>query len=118
SASLAARVHLFFPLLNATAPPEISPLSLHDALPISAVQRQHRRVGARRAVEGEAVAAPLELLRDLVGVRAGRDEAAAPDLEVARSEEHTSELQSRENLVCRLLLEKKKKTLNVTTRTR
>src|SRR5690606_5857820 len=33
----------------------------------------------------------------------------------ARSEEHTSELQSRENLVCRLLLEKKKKTITLTT---
>src|SRR2546430_11630565 len=43
-----------------------------------------------------------------------RDRLAAPDLDIAgrekRSEEHTSELQSQSNLVCRLLLEKKKKT--------
>src|SRR5436309_9103505 len=37
---------------------------------------------------------------------------AEPVIEIQRSEEHTSELQSRENLVCRLLLEKKKKTLS------
>src|SRR5690606_39837186 len=37
---------------------------------------------------------------------------ALPDRSHLRSEEHTSELQSRENLVCRLLLEKKKKTIN------
>src|SRR5690606_40528191 len=38
--------------------------------------------------------------------------ASAGDLPLSRSEEHTSELQSRENLVCRLLLEKKKKKTN------
>src|SRR3712207_7747842 len=40
--------------------------------------------------------------------------AVALSLRVSRSEEHTSELQSRQYLVCRLLLEKKKKTLNDT----
>src|SRR5436309_10538532 len=45
--------------------------------------------------------------RDLAGL--GFDTGLRPTGEIARSEEHTSELQSRENLVCRLLLEKKKK---------
>src|SRR5437870_9600706 len=72
---------LFFFFFNDTATTEIYTLSLHDALPISHPGRpaQHHR-GARCA-----------------GAR----------LPAARSEEHTSELQSRGHLVCRLLLEKK-----------
>src|SRR5436309_5228156 len=62
-------------------------LSLHDALPISP-KRACRRAAAR---------ARRPQTRGTSGRRAR-----------ARSEEHTSELQSRENLVCRLLLEKKK----------
>src|SRR6266511_3339971 len=73
---------LFF--FNETATTEIYTLSLHDALPIYPVLQ----VGA-------------DHLPALEGQRADDEE---PD----RSEEHTSELQSRENLVCRLLLEKKK----------
>src|SRR2546422_7805792 len=45
-------------------------------------------------------------------LRRSRKEPAAPQADVSRSEEHTSELQSRLHLVCRLLLEKKKKILN------
>src|SRR2546430_16903109 len=71
-----------FFFFNDTATTEIYTLSLHDALPICA----H---GADRA-------APL-----------GRGPRSARDAE-HRSEEHTSELQSQSNLVCRLLLEKKK----------
>src|SRR3712207_8698940 len=91
-------VLLFF--FNDTATTEIYTLSLHDALPISP-----RRHGGRR---GRAV----PQLRPPVGaVALGR--RARPDrqhgrLEPVRSEEHTSELQSRQYLVCRLLLEKKK----------
>src|SRR3712207_7985027 len=53
---------------------------------------------------------PAELAR-LAAAVASRDEVAAVELNVScpRSEEHTSELQSRQYLVCRLLLEKKKK---------
>src|SRR5204862_7576852 len=81
----------------APPPSELSTLSLHDALPIwsrphprSGASRRHRpHAGARRPRTGGPAAQ-----------RSGQDR---------RSEEHTSELQSRRDLVCRLLLEKKKK---------
>src|SRR5205807_10001604 len=79
---------------NDAATTEIYTLSLHDALPICPVAvvhgavREFRRGGRRGARQG-----------------AGRHLAASAH----RSEEHTSELQSPCNLVCRLLLEKKKK---------
>src|SRR5436309_6789951 len=60
----------------------------------------------RAAVDGQAPARPYPELR---GVEAIERHARQPVLVGCRSEEHTSELQSRENLVCRLLLEKKKK---------
>src|SRR5256885_17031088 len=79
----------FFFFLNDTAPPEIYPLPLPDPLPIS-----FRRgpAGTARAAPGTAVTLPR----------------SAPGPARRRSEEHTSELQSPCNLVCRLLLEKKK----------
>src|SRR2546430_8662438 len=83
----------FFFFFNDTATTEIYTLSLHDALPISG--------GA-----APICAAPLAALAGGTGV-AG--EVACPRRTYqARSEEHTSELQSQSNLVCRLLLEKKK----------
>src|SRR2546430_5436867 len=81
-------VFVFF--FNDTATTEIYTLSLHDALPICA--RLDQRRDARGAVEPAAAL-----------LRRGRARRAP------RSEEHTSELQSQSNLVCRLLLEKKKK---------
>src|SRR5260370_35056729 len=77
-------ISLFF-FFNDTATTEIYTLSLHDALPIYRDVKRWRH-------RGEARRGPL---RDLGSPR--------------RSEEHTSELQSHLNLVCRLLLEKKKK---------
>src|SRR5690349_23697980 len=77
----------FFFFFNDTATTEIYTLSLHDALPISAAGP----AGAGRRDVSE------------LAVRGGL--VVTPD----RSEEHTSELQSRRDLVCRLLLEKKKK---------
>src|SRR5215475_16120668 len=74
---------------------EIYTLSLHDALPICDPARPRQCPLPQHA--GPRVPEP-----GAGGGRSGRD----PD---RRSEEHTSELQSRENLVCRLLLEKKKK---------
>src|SRR2546422_7057984 len=86
-----SKVIIFF--FNDTATTEIYTLSLHDALPIS---------GARTSD-----------LSGHLGTSEFTDEVISrtkAKLEVwARSEEHTSELQSRLHLVCRLLLEKKKK---------
>src|SRR5690606_40155680 len=87
---------------RATALPP--PLSLHDALPISVPDRVRPRA-ARAPLEipvGDDVHAPPPR-RGGVGLLP-RSTALGGD---GRSEEHTSELQSRENLVCRLLLEKK-----------
>src|SRR5690606_39355975 len=89
-------------------------LSLHDALPILAAGE---RAGARRwpRLRVQVEHGLDERHARLYGARPGaspppprRDHLRA-DL-CLRSEEHTSELQSRENLVCRLLLEKKKLT--------
>src|SRR2546430_10933805 len=88
---------VFFFFFNDTATTEIYTLSLHDALPIY--------------VHGEA-----ELSAERLRVAVGQarewgllgERILGSDLSL-RSEEHTSELQSQSNLVCRLLLEKKKK---------
>src|SRR5258708_34125312 len=82
----ASRRLLFF-FFNDTATTEIYTLSLHDALPISA---------RGFPVYCKAPAAPISLIHQ-----------HAVESNV-RSEEHTSELQSPDHLVCRLLLEKKK----------
>src|SRR5256886_4081950 len=108
-------VVLFFFFFNDPAPPEISPLPLPDPLPIPP------RAGRG---QGEGLARPPRPLPQRVEQRArvaasqghlsqrGLAEARAPLdrllLIGGRSEEHTSELQSQSNLVCRLLLEKKK----------
>src|SRR5690606_41482667 len=92
---LPRRSRLFF-FFNDTATTEIYTLSLHDALPIYAAGMQ-RLQGA-------------ELFGHHQRRVIGQHHPARTDPDPARSEEHTSELQSRENLVCRLLLEKKKHT--------
>src|SRR5216684_8947614 len=85
---LISLVYFFF--FNDTATTEIYTLSLHDALPIST----------------------------LVAILTKTSMSTSPGSQVSfaneppRSEEHTSELQSRLHLVCRLLLEKKKKNIN------
>src|SRR5688500_19882481 len=85
---------------------EIYTLSLHDALPICCQGREERRNG----FQGDEPDLPEG------GRAAGRAEGAgAAPARAARSEEHTSELQSPCNLVCRLLLEKKKKNRTKTT---
>src|SRR3712207_6937045 len=87
---------------NDTATTEIYTLSLHDALPICDMSTAP---GANRFT-----AAPAEQLSArgwIVPEQDGSHTYFAPDV-TARSEEHTSELQSRQYLVCRLLLEKKK----------
>src|SRR5438093_4140982 len=90
-------IHRFF--FNDAAPSEIYTLSLHDALPISRLGKLIRRhfPGFQVLIH---VRVEVELPRShQMQYRHGRD---------GRSEEHTSELQSLTNLVCRLLLEKKK----------
>src|SRR5690242_21332715 len=93
---------IFFFFFNDTATTEIYTLSLHDALPISADAAAHA---------GDRVVARVPRVRHRDRRPAPR--VAEPELPRAvqevRSEEHTSELQSHVNLVCRLLLEKKKK---------
>src|SRR3712207_7166638 len=95
---------LFF--FNDTATTEIYTLSLHDALPISRLRRRARLAAARAGPRPGH-----DARRRLPGAAAERPEAAAGlrHGQPARSEEHTSELQSRQYLVCRLLLEKKNK---------
>src|SRR3712207_8946158 len=98
---------MFFLMIR--RPPRSTPLSLHDALPIWA-GRGNRRDGGRDA--GAAVIAIRDTLsgelRELEPREEGRGGIYACGPTV-RSEEHTSELQSRQYLVCRLLFEKKKK---------
>src|SRR2546430_12122602 len=85
---------LFF-FFNDTATTEIYTLSLHDALPISTdLLRRRRRLPWLRPLCSRQESRPRCLFH------------ACGDGQ--RSEEHTSELQSQSNLVCRLLLEKKK----------
>src|SRR5690606_41191466 len=86
------------------------PLSLHAALPIFRNAAIHAiEHGATRYAAAPGIQPLREAIaRDLAN-RTGRDiDAAGVVVTAGRSEEHTSELQSRENLVCRLLLEKKK----------
>src|SRR5205807_5607712 len=108
----------YYFLLRRPAPTEISTLSLHDALPILVA-------GLTLAGDGLRQAGALALVLHQVGPGRVEVDAAAGthhlgvahqrrrrrgvgDAAGVRSEEHTSELQSPCNLVCRLLLEKKK----------
>src|SRR2546421_9743306 len=96
--SVLLHVYFFsFFFFNDTATTEIYTLSLHDALPISSAT-----CCALRILEAATICIALVIwavfLTDLMRRRMSR----------VRSEEHTSELQSRSDLVCRLLLEKKK----------
>src|SRR5262249_56664293 len=99
------------------APPDICPLSLHDALPISSSRCARRRSPRRTPEAGckePASAFPRELGVLLRGLFLCVDRLHRQAHAALRSEEHTSELQSLTNLVCRLLLETK----TITTRRR
>src|SRR2546421_9543956 len=78
----------FFFFFNDTATTEIYTLSLHDALPILARMKRNEEIRMAPTVQHPP---------------------PSSNSKPVRSEEHTSELQSRSDLVCRLLLEKKKK---------
>src|SRR3712207_8340003 len=96
-------VYFFF---NDTATTEIYTLSLHDALPIS-VRPGPTWPCSVEVLGHQAAKAPVTWALSQAGV--DRCPSHTPDRHCRRSEEHTSELQSRQYLVCRLLLEKKKK---------
>src|SRR5688572_32241930 len=83
-----------YSFFNDPATTEISTLSLHDALPISRHESRAALVTPQRA-SSQMPSAPMS--------------SPISRRNRSRSEEHTSELQSQSNLVCRLLLEKKKK---------
>src|SRR3989442_2680938 len=97
-------LYLFF--FNDTATTEIYTLSLHDALPISRFQIAFLFRDAKQCTGLSDCQARAKAQRDF-HFNASLSAVTFAKLE-ARSEEHTSELQSRPHLVCRLLLEKKK----------
>src|SRR3712207_6866148 len=86
-------IYVFCFFFNDTATTEIYTLSLHDALPISMTSTSLLLFASSLACQKAVLVA-----------------GSAARAQPGRSEEHTSELQSRQYLVCRLLLEKKKKT--------
>src|SRR5207302_9330916 len=100
-------------LLNTTAPTETYILSLHDALPISRKQhrsqprspRQKRTSPGRVGYGWGSPPRQQDIARKPPAKPAPHKHLRPGPLSPNRSEEHTSELQSRENLVCRLLLE-------------
>src|SRR5207248_5383187 len=106
----ATALFLFHPLPT----PRIYPLSLHDALPISSTSRPSTcRPPASALASGTAAAPPRSRERRGAPARGACDESCCDTSggmgrATLRSEEHTSELQSPYDLVCRLLLEKKK----------
>src|SRR5205823_8511761 len=105
-AALALCAYRFFVVsffFNATAPPEIYTLSLHDALPIWDADADRRRQAEGRRRGGDQCRCG----------EAGGSRDRWPARARWRSEEHTSELQSLAYLVCRLLLEKKKTTSEI-----
>src|SRR3712207_7298311 len=93
----------YFFFFNNTAPTEIYTLSQHDALPISAGASRTSAASAGEPAPKRSVRATTAAISRCMRCSLRRAPTKSP-----RSEEHTSELQSRQYLVCRLLLEKKK----------
>src|SRR5207244_11223394 len=108
----------FLPSFDDTASHVAHAPPLHDALPILAGDGHRRRGGESgddlagpiggRGFEGDDPEATLRRARPLEEVEAPADSGEGPAAGALRSEEHTSELQSPDHLVCRLLLENKK----------
>src|SRR5262249_59006414 len=105
-------------LLTFPPPPDLSPLSLHDALPICQARRgvsdllRRDRAGHREAAadgpgepDGQELKRRFQPLLGAASAGGGEDKPRPTRGGWDRSEEHTSELQSLTNLVCRLLLE-------------
>src|SRR3712207_9261656 len=99
-----AHISMMYFFFNDTATTEIYTLSLHDALPISELAAELVALHVDVLVgSGGTTILPLKQATTSIPILM----VNVPD-PVGRSEEHTSELQSRQYLVCRLLLEKKK----------
>src|SRR3712207_8421212 len=101
---------MFF-FFNDTATAEIYTLSLHDALPIYLTL--NRMTATLSGGESQRIRLATQIGSNLTGVLYVLDEPTIglhqrDNIRLIRSEEHTSELQSRQYLVCRLLLEKQK----------
>src|SRR5437868_10458809 len=97
---------------NSPATPPLPPLPLHDALPIfpSLLTVSVKRRALKVAVtDRDAFMVTVQVSPETPS-QPLQPPKVDPPLALARSEEHTSELQSRFDLVCRLLLEKKKNT--------
>src|SRR3712207_7893779 len=106
------RTFFCFFFFNETPTTEISPLPLHAPLPINKSRRKRIRPPL---AETSTFSDPLDPLKSIVSWPSWPSSVSLPS---PRSEEHTSELQSRQYLVCRLLLEKKKKNrINLNTHT-
>src|SRR5206468_13099434 len=92
------------------APPALYTLSLHDALPICSFPPRHRHNATARSARrcGRHAAAPRARVSTISHSASFPPRPGTISSFRRRSEEHTSELQSRSDLVCRLLLEKKK----------
>src|SRR5690606_41852610 len=100
-----------------TPHPSTPTLSLHDALPISSNPCQVLKIksgtplSVNVGTSGSCSKRSFDAIANARSFPCCRNCMTLPveGIDISRSEEHTSELQSRENLVCRLLLEKKKK---------
>src|SRR5205085_11672385 len=97
-------IFCFFFFFNATATTDIYTLSLHDALPIFNAVLDAVKGAGIEPISSDITMRPT----NSVQVTGGTAQQVLRLMEALRSEEHTSELQSQSNLVCRLLLEKKK----------
>src|SRR5690606_41929662 len=97
-----------FSFFNDMSTAEIYTLSLHDALPILGDILLPRRYVPAGCKVGDALDVFVYVdSEDRLVATTDKPRAEVGECAYLRSEEHTSELQSRENLVCRLLLEKK-----------
>src|SRR3712207_9049515 len=105
-ATVMIHAYILFFFFNDTATTEIYTLSLHDALPISS-----EAADGARLVRVDRTSTTSAIWSDRASALATGPPPASCR---GRSEEHTSELQSRQYIVCRLLLEKKNKDANIT----
>src|SRR3712207_8307868 len=102
---------------NDAATTEIYSLSLHDALPICRPEETGVASGMNTIMRASGAAIGAQLAAAIVSAHPGTGDGYTIAFAM-RSEEHTSELQSRQYLVCRLLLEKKKLTTSLHRSTR